>query len=172
MPRSELFQRIVDGDEIALRDAFRVYGASARELARRVAGHAVADDVVEEVFLLIWSEPERWASPALDVHVLRMTRDLALAVRRRGTTAQLAARELEPFALMPDTTLPDVVEGIRHDALQRIMLRLPGDRSRLLEDAWFDGLTSDEHELSRALDAIEEALRSGRLDLAVSEAGS
>ena len=67
VPRNDLFQRIVDGDELALRDAFRAYGAIARDLARRIAGQAVADDVVEEVFLLIWSEPQRWASAALDL---------------------------------------------------------------------------------------------------------
>lgn len=166
VPRNDLFQRIVEGDELALRDAFRAYGAVARDLARRVAGAAVADDVVEEVFLLIWSEPEHWASPALDVHVLRMTRDLSLAVHRRGVRPNLASTELEPFPIAPDAALPDVVNEIDQEALQRYMLRLPDGQGRSLEDAWFEGRPADEHALGSALDALVDLLRSGRLEQA------
>ncbi len=164
VPRNDLFQRIVEGDELALRDAFRAYGATARDLARRIAGLALADEVVEEVFLLIWSEPERWASAALDVHVLRITRDLSLAVHRRGVRPGLASLELAPFPIEPDAALPDVVDGIDHEALQRLMLRLPDNQGRLLEDAWFDGRLADEQALGAALDAMVDAFRSERLD--------
>ncbi len=164
MPRNDLFQRIVDGDELALRDAYRAYGVIARDLARRIAGTAVADDIVEEVFLLIWGEPERWASAALDVHVLRITRDLALAVRRRGVRPSLASLQLEPFPIAPDASLPDVVEATDHDALQRVMLRLPDDQGRLLEESWFEGAAADEQVLGSALDALADALSGGRLD--------
>ncbi|MCY3568949.1 MAG: hypothetical protein OXH38_10005 [Chloroflexi bacterium] len=166
MPRDDLFQRIVDGDELALRDAFRAYGAVARDLARRIAGLAVADEVVEEVFLLIWSEPERWASAALDVHVLRITRDLSLAVRRRGVRPGLASVELEPFPIAPDAALPDIVDEINHEALQRHMLRLPGDQGRWLEDAWFEGRPAHEQALGSALNTLVDAMASGRLDRA------
>lgn len=159
----ELFQRIVDGDEIALRDAFRSYGATARELARRIVGPGQADAIVEEAFLLIWSEPEHWASAALDVHILRIVRDLALAVRRRGVTAALAARDLQPFVMPPDPTLPDVVDELDHDELQRVMLRLPAGQGRQLEDAWFDGLRADDESLNLALDAVVDSIGSGHL---------
>ena len=164
MRSPDLFQRIIEGDEIALRDAFRRYGPAARELALRVVGPAQADDVVEEAFLLIWTEPERWASAALDVHVLRIVRDLALAVRRRGVTVRLAARQLEPFALTPDPSLPDVVNELDHGELQQVLLRLPGEQGRQLEDAWFDGLRHDDESLSNTLDALVNSIRSGRLD--------
>jgi len=159
----ELFQRIVDGDEIALRDAFRSYGATARELARRIVGPHQADAIVEEAFLLIWSEPEHWASAALDVHILRIVRDLALAVRRRGVTAALAARDLQPFVMPADATLPDVVDELDHDELQRVMLGLPAGRGRQLEDAWLDGLRADDESLNLALDAVVDSIRSGHL---------
>ena len=163
MASPELFQRIVEGDEIALRDAFRRYGATARELARRIIGPQQADEIVEEAFLLIWTEPERWASAALDVHVLRIVRDLALAVRRRGVTAAVAALELEPFPLTPDPTLPDVVLELDHHELQLAMLRLPGDQGRQLEDAWFDGQRRDDESLNAAVEAVVKSIESGRL---------
>ena len=164
VPSPELFQRIVEGDEIALRDAFRSYGPTARELARRIIGHGQADEVVEEAFLLIWTEPERWASPALDVHVLRIVRDLALAVRRRGVTPALAALDLEPFSIAPDLNAPDVVHEIDHDELQRLMLRMPNEGGRKLEDAWFDELASEDEDLNEAMTQLVEGIYSGRLN--------
>lgn len=164
MPSPELFQGIVEGDEIALRDTFRSYAPTARELARRIVGHAQADDVVEEALLLIWTEPEHWASAALDVHVLRIVRDLALAVRRRGVTPALAALELEPFSIAPDPNAPDVVHEIDHGELQRLMLRMPNEGGRKLEDAWFDESASDREDLSEALDELAEGIHSGRLN--------
>ena len=163
MPSLELFQRIVDGDEIALRETYRRYGAAARELARRIVGPGQSDDVVEEAFLLIWADPERWASAALDVHVLRIVRDLALAVRRRGIAPGLAALDLQPFPFAPDPSLPDVVHDLAHDELQRLMLGLPGDQGRHLEDAWFDDLRHDDESLAAALEALVGGIRSGRL---------
>lgn len=163
MPSPELFQAIVDGDEIALRDTFRRYSPTARELARRIIGTDQADDIVEEAFLLIWSEPERWASAALDVHVLLVVRDLALAVRRRGVTPAIAAQDLEPLRIPPDIDSPDVVYDLDHSQLQRLVLRLPGDQGRQLEDAWFDEVRSDDAALAEALDAVVGGIRSGRL---------
>ena len=163
MAAHDLFQRIVEGDEIALRDAFRGYGATARELARRIIGAELADEIVLEAFLLIWSEPERWASPALDVHVLRIVRDLALAVRRRGVTPALAALDLEPFPFDPDHTLPDIVNELDHDELQRVILSLPDEQGRKLEDAWFDGSRPDDESLTAALDSVVQSILSGRL---------
>lgn len=160
----ELFQRIVDGDEIALRDIFRSYGPTARELARRIIGHDQADDVVEEAFLLIWTEPERWATPALDVHVLRIVRDLALAVRRRGVTPAQAALDLEPFPISPNLDAPDVVHEIDHDELQRLLLRLPNEGGRMLEDAWFDESASEDEALNEALEALVSGIYSGHLN--------
>jgi DNA-directed RNA polymerase specialized sigma24 family protein len=159
----ELFQRIVDGDEIALRDAFRRYGAIARDLARRVVGPQQADEIVEEAFLLIWCEPEHWASPALDVHILRIVRDLSLAVRRRGVAVEIAVRDLQPFPIAPDLSLPDVVNELKQDELQRALLRLPNYQGRRLEDAWLDGLRHDDEPLNRAVESIVEAILGGRL---------
>lgn len=164
VPSAELFQRIVEGDEIALRDAFRSYGPTAGALARRIIEHEQADVVVEEAFLLIWTEPERWASAALDVHVLRIVRDLALAVRRRGVTPALAALDLEPFSITPDLNAPDVVHEIDHDELQRLLLRMPNEGGRTLEDAWFDEAVSEDEDLNDAMEALVQGIYSGRLN--------
>ena len=163
MPSPELFQGIVNGDEIALRDTFRRYGAAARELALRIVGSEQADEVVEEAFLLIWTEPERWASPALDVHVLRIVRDLALAVRRRGVTASLAALDLEPAPSIPTLESADVVDGLDHIELQRLLLRLTEAQAQRLEQAWFEAIRGDDTVLNQAVAAFAEGVRSGRL---------
>ncbi len=158
MPRDDSFQRLVDGDEIALRDVFRRYGAAARTLAQRIVGREIADDVVETAFIQIWAMPQRWASDALDVHILRLTRDLAHAARRRGIAPSLAIRDLEPFPLQPDPDLPDVVHDISAGDYQRAMLRSPGAASRILEDAWLDAsapITADAQPDADLIHAIE-----------------
>ena len=163
MPGPELFQRIVEGDEIALRDAFRAYSATARELARRIVGPSETDEIVEEAFLLIWTDPEQWASGALEVHILRLVRDIALAARRRGVTPAIAADEVQPLPIRPVAGLPDVVQDLDHSELQRAVLRLPLDQGRLLEDAWFDAIRHDDESLNRAMDALVENINSGRI---------
>ena len=163
MAAPDLFQRIVEGDEIALRDAFRAYSATARDLARRIVGPDQADEIVEEAFLLIWTDPEHWASAALDVHVLRLVRDIALTVRRRGITPSVAADEVQPFPIGPVPGLPDVVHDLNHEELQRAVLRMPLDRGRHLEDAWFDAIRHDDESLNQAMDALVENIHSGRI---------
>ncbi len=164
MSSPELHQGLIDGDEIALRDLYRRYGAAARALARRIVGEEQAPDVVEEALLLIWRAPEQWASAALDVHVLRATRDLALEVQRRGIDAGVASAALEPFPLWPDPTLPDIVSGIDLDELLRRFLRLPNDQTRQLEEAWFEASRPSEDDLRAAVTSFAAALQDGGVD--------
>ena len=160
MPAPDLYQGIVDGDEIALRDAFRRYGAVARALALRIAGPERADDIVEEAFLLIWTDPQRWASDALDAHLLRIVRDLALAVRRRGVAPSVAVRDLGPAPHPPSVHLPDVIAELDQRDLQRLMLTLPDNQGSMLEDAWVEGHRGDDELLSAGLEAVATHLQS------------
>ena len=163
MSRPDTYQRIVAGDEPALRDAFRRYGGTAHALAKRIVGAEHADDVVEATFLLIWCEPQRWASEALDVHVLRITRDLALATWRRGIAASIAAQSIAPFPITPDPDVPDIVHERDQHELQRALLRLTVEQQRVLEDAWFNQAPTTEP-LDAALEWISSALAPSRSD--------
>ena len=163
MPAPDLFNGIIQGDEIALRDLYRRYGPAAMELATRIVGEQQAAEIVIEALLLIWSEPQRWGSAALDVHLLLLVRDLALAVRRRGVTPELAALALEPYPFPVEQNSPDVITELKHDQLRHVVTRLPGNLGHLLEDAWIDGTRHDEDELARSLDLVAQEIHGGRL---------
>lgn len=141
MPADSLYARIVDGDEDALREAWREHGPIARDLARRIAGPTQAAALVEEVLLLIWADPKRWAGEPLDLHLLRLVRDLALIARRRGLGPRQAARELEPPPIRSDPATAQIAEGLDYELAQRIMIQLSDAERTALEAAWFDGLS-------------------------------
>ena len=158
MPQDSLYARIVHGDEDALREAWREQGTLARRLARRIAGQAHAVEIVEEVLLLIWTKPDRWASDPLDLHLLRLVRDLALIVQRRGLTPRQAVRELQPVPIGGDPASARLAATLDHELGQRILLQLSDAERRALEAAWFEGTSPTQ--LANALDCDErDAMR-------------
>ena len=172
MPQDSLYARIVHGDEDALREAWRQHGRLARELARRVAGPDHAATIVEEVLLLIWTEPQRWAGDPLDLYLLRLVRDLSLIVRRRGLTPRQAVRELHPAPAEPDAESARLAELLDHGLGQSMLLRISDREREALEAAWFEGasppqlaglLGCSEHEalnvLDRSLDRFAALMR-------------
>lgn len=176
MPPDNLYARIVTGDEDALREVWRSQGPLARDLARRIGGPVHAAAIVEECVLLIWTSPERWAADPLDLHLLRLVRDLALIVRQRGLAPRLAVRELEPFrvGMDPDATGlgAGLAASVDRAACQRMLLQMSDRQREALEAAWFEGLAPARlaellqcseaeslHALGEALDQLVLAIR-------------
>ena len=64
-------ERVRQGDALALEAIFTAFHAELIELARRTAGgrQALADDVVQDVFLAIWSGREQWRYNGVSVIV-------------------------------------------------------------------------------------------------------
>ena len=57
----ELAARLVSGDEAALREVYREHVAAVNGLAMRVlSNEALAEEVVQDVFVRLWEEPERF----------------------------------------------------------------------------------------------------------------
>ena len=48
--------------------------------------------------------------------------------------------------------------------LQRLLLRMPNDGGRTLEDAWFDEAASADEHLNEAMEALVDGIYSGRLN--------
>ena len=64
----ELAARLVAGEPAALADAYESYGGLVFGLARRVLRDAaMAEEVTQEVFILLWEHPERF-DPARGQH--------------------------------------------------------------------------------------------------------
>ena len=57
----DLAARLVAGDESALREAYRVHAPAVHGLALRVlSNEALAEEIVQDVFVRLWEQPERF----------------------------------------------------------------------------------------------------------------
>ena len=96
-----LSERLVAGDEQALRDAYREFSPAVFGLAMRViANESIAEEVVQEVFVRLWEQPERFdpTRGPLRAYLLAMTHSRAVervrseeSLRRRHELAQREA---------------------------------------------------------------------------------
>jgi RNA polymerase sigma-70 factor (ECF subfamily) len=102
-------ERVRQGDALAFEAIFTAFHAELFELARRVTGgrSAIADDVVQDVFLALWSGREQWrlrttlraylrtavhhaASRAVGVRARTVSRGISLEVAERVLPEHLA----------------------------------------------------------------------------------
>ncbi|HEY9448150.1 MAG TPA: sigma factor [Gemmatimonadaceae bacterium] len=121
-----IVERVRQGDALALEMIFMAFHAELVALAQRATGMpALAEDVVQDVFLAIWSGRERWQIRATLRGYLRTAVHNA-AVRSAGTRSRAAARGLS-------------LEAAERAAPERLADRSPAaDRSterRALADA-------------------------------------
>lgn len=135
----DLIMQILDGDEAAFDALFERYGPQVRQrLLRLVRDPSAADDLLQEVFLRLWTRAEQWqGSGALCGWLLRIATNLALnhlrsTRRRRQRPLELASQpegdeddtELTP-GWMIDAACPrpdEIVEQAEQRAALRVLI--------------------------------------------------
>lgn len=142
----ELLERIARGSEESFVDLFRRYAPAAVGVARRVlAEDALADEAVQEVFASVWRragsyDPARgtvrsWLLSQVHHRAVDLVRREE-AHRRRAFTMGLPT---------PDDPLDDVLEhdwaAARKRQVRRALAELPDDQRRVLELAYYGGMT-------------------------------
>ncbi len=140
-PRSELTSR----DHESLAEAYRLHSNSVHGLARRLThDSALADDVVQEVFLRLWRSPERYdpfrgtLRSYLLSHAHGRSVDLIRSeVARRSRQERDALRRIDVSAAPDD----EVCAWVEAERLRAALLRLDDRERRAIELAYFDGLT-------------------------------
>jgi RNA polymerase sigma-70 factor (ECF subfamily) len=146
----------------ALAEAFRRHGGAVFGLARRLLGDdAAAEEIVQEVFLRLWEQPERFdpARGSLRSFLLANCHGRAVdALRRdlaRRRREELDARRTAEAGYDVEHQVWDltVAEHVR-DALQE----LPTDERTCIELAYFGGHTY--RDVARMLDAPEGTVKS------------
>lgn len=103
-----LVERVRAGDPLAFEAIFRCYHAELCAVAEYVVGsRAGAEDVVQEVFLRIWTLRQRWnVSVSVHAYLRRAVRNVAL---RHVSPASARRHEPLPSESDPDRTLPGQV---------------------------------------------------------------
>jgi RNA polymerase sigma-70 factor (ECF subfamily) len=143
-----------------------VYGA-----ALRVAGDgASAQDVVQDVFVELWSHPDRYdpAAGSLRTYLIVLARHRAVDLVR--SELRRIARQERHYRLAPgqppeapgDQVLAAAMAGVIRDAVRT----LPDGQRRVVELAYFEGLTYREVALAAG---IPEGTAKSRLRLALAK---
>jgi RNA polymerase sigma-70 factor (ECF subfamily) len=141
---ARLLDRLCRSDGDALAALYDRYGRLAYGLAYRVAQDATeAEDIVQEAFLALWRQAERYDGSRGSVRSYLLTivhRRAIDAVRARGRRPVLGAA-IESVAA--DTTDPVEVSAWAEERqlAAQAMRDLPPDQRQVIELTYFEGLT-------------------------------
>lgn len=153
--------------EDALAEAFRRHAGAVLALARRVLGDAtLGEEVVQEVFLRLWSSPERFdpARGSLRSFLLAQAHGRAVDLLRSNSSRR---RREEKDALQSAEAGYDVEREVWDLAvgehLQVVVKSLPVDERRAIELAYFGGHTYREVAtmLGQPEGTVKSRIRSG-----------
>ncbi|MBV8385688.1 MAG: sigma-70 family RNA polymerase sigma factor [Acidimicrobiia bacterium] len=131
----------------ALGEAYRRHGGAVFALARRVAPDALAEEVTQEVFLRLWTRPERFDPERgslrsfllADAHGRAVDLLRSEAARRDRESAD--ARRAAAAGYRLEDEVMDLAVG---EHVKAVMGQLPETERRAIELAYFGGLTYKE----------------------------
>ncbi len=149
---NELMRRVARGDEVALAVLYDRLAPLAYGLALRIAADKrLAQDAVQEAFLNVWSRAERFASArgTARAWVLRIVRNSAIdRARSEGAHERAKLRALQmdevPRPLAPPRPDLQLVGQESRSSLDSALDELPAEQRRLIEIAYFQGLSHTE----------------------------
>ena len=141
---------IHDGEPRALEVIFDRHGDRAYSLAYRMCGRrTVAEDIVQEAFLSLWRSSTRYDPTRGSVRawVLAAVRNRAIdAFRRESVTTGRDVADDQAAALLAADERTEAEVERREDArrIRAALEQLPDDQRRVIELAYFDGLSQSE----------------------------
>ena len=167
----DLAVAVLDRDEPALAELYRRHGDTCFALARRVMNDRVlAEEVVQEVFLRLWRQPERFDAERGSMRSFLFAQVHGRAVDLlRAETARRAREERE--ALRSPTVDDDleraVMELTEGEAVRRALQMLSEGERQAIELAYFGGHTYKEVAvlLEQPEGTVKSRIRSGLLRL-------
>jgi RNA polymerase sigma-70 factor (ECF subfamily) len=139
-------ERLVAGDESALREIYRELAPAVLGLATRVLGDTtLAEDVMQDVFVRLWEQPERFdpARGRLRSFLLTMTHSRSVE-RLRAEDSQrrrMHAAATQPAAEPPGDPTDALAQQDANRAVRRVLATLPRDQRVAIEMAYFGGLS-------------------------------
>jgi RNA polymerase sigma-70 factor, ECF subfamily len=141
---SFLLTRIQRGDEGAMAQLFDRYSKIVYSVALRVLRDpSAAEDVLQEIFMQVWRKPESFISTRGSMGgwlaVLARNRSIDALRRRKPQDSVDDVVLASPYNLAEEAERTAMMERARG-----VMVGLPLDQRKVLEMAFFDGLTHTE----------------------------
>lgn len=154
-----LVSRVGHGDESALETIYRKYGGAVAFVARKVLrDDALAEDVVQDVFVSLWRSPDRFDPNRGSLRAFLMT----IAHRRAVdiVRSEEARARREDNMELPDTIDLEDEVWVRNQSerVRSAVARLGEDERRAISLAYFGGLTYVE--VARTLEEPEGTVKS------------
>jgi len=157
-----LFARLRERDINAFEVLYDRYHRLVFGIAHRMLGEpAAAEDLVQSVFLKLWSTPDVFRAGNFGAWISRVTRNQALDILR--SKAMRAIDEM-PADIPSEGTVDEVVFARIDGARVRDALRaLPDDQRIPIELGFFGGITHEQiaEQLNVPLGTIKTRIRSG-----------
>jgi len=186
LPDDELVRRMAGGEVEALDILYDRYARAVYAFAVRIVGDGLlAEEVLQEAFVRAWQQAERFelARGSFASWLLSITHNLAIdEVRKRQRRPQRATSvDIADLLQGEVDTSVDVEEAAEaaelRSRIQTAMATLPDAQRRVIELAYFDGLTQREIAdfLDEPLGTIKTRMRLGMhklRDLLAAEEGA
>jgi len=153
--------------EDALAEAFRRHAGAVYGLARRVLGDAAsAEEVVQEVFLRLWSKPESYdpGRGSLRAYLLAQSHGRAVDLLRSDSSRRRREeRDAQRSAEAGYDIEREVGDLVVSEHIQAVVQDLPEDERRAIELAYFGGHTYREVAalLAQPEGTVKSRIRSG-----------
>jgi RNA polymerase sigma-70 factor (ECF subfamily) len=131
--------------EDALAEVYRRHAGACFALARRLLNdRALAEEVLQEVFLRLWTAPERFDPErgSLRSYLLAQTHGRAVdLLRSESSRRRREDREARETAASPLDIEREVMDLTVAERVKDVMATLPEDERRAIELAYFGGHT-------------------------------
>ena len=167
--------RVEGGAAAEFERAFDRHAPAVYAAAHRVLGDAArAQDVVQEVFLGLWREPERYdpRRAPLGSYLIVIARSRALDLWREARVAGRAAERMKLLAGREEGRVDDVPTAATERrqlraTVQRALMRLPEPQREAIVLAYWGGLTAEQisERTGVPLGTIKSRIRIGMLRL-------
>ena len=165
----ELVSQILHQDQNGLSILYDRYGKQIYGFAyHTLQNQNDAEEITQDVFLTLWEKSDKWdsAKGSLISWLMRLTRNKSIdRIRKRQRSPQLVDSDFEETLQY----IPSKGEGVGGEMWQNgqiihsLLQKLPPEQSKLIELAFYKGMTHSElsESLGIPLGTVKTRLRSG-----------